>query len=365
MMTRLSAAISGGSDLTAIRWLMLVLCAAACGAADENTRPTGFTPPSQPGNGFTSQPELATCGARNRTDACQCQNGAAGRRVCDGTTWGMCECAAASGTPGTTAGDLAGNQRTDITFSWERTATSADVGGCLPGDYEGTFGGIYWSYIATIGPIEKLAVPVANIALPGEPSGFHFTVEPAEGGETVLKIKGRMDGTADGVFPFAAALEGELDCRTKKFSARMFDGRYSVLIDGIVAQQFLGVMWGNYDVRTHTFVDGEWDVWEVSGAPPGTQAPMLPREFDRDGFGGYGTWASALPTNLNDPKIGACPMDFECAQGPLGPNKLLCNSLLGPPGCITDADCDMEFPGRGVGCLKATAFSTCMLECRP
>jgi hypothetical protein len=260
---------------------------------------------------------------------------------------------------------LQGNQRTDITFVWERTETGADVGGCLPGDYEGTFGGIYWSYIATLAPIEDLAVPIANIALPGEPSGFHFTVEPAEGGETVLKIKGRMDGTADGVFPFNSALEGELDCRTKRFTARMIAGMYSVLIDGLVAQQFVGVMSGNYDVRTHTLVDGEWDVWETSGVPSGTQAPMLPREFDRDGFGGYGTWSAALPTNLSDPKVIACPTDFECAQGPLGPNKLLCNWLLGPPGCLTAADCDMEFPGRGVTCLKATAFSTCMLECRP
>jgi hypothetical protein len=146
----------------------------------------------------------------------------------------------------------------------------------------------------------------------------------------------------------------------------MYEGEYSVLLEGLVAQQFLGLMWGNYDVRTHTFVDGEWDVWETSGMPPGTQAPMLPRDFTRDGFGGYGTWASALPTDLNDPKIVACPTtDFQCAQGPLGPNKLLCNWLLGPPGCTTDADCDMEFPGLGVGCLKATAFSTCMLECRP
>ena len=84
-------------------------------------------------------------------------NGTSGRRVCDSTLWGACECAAVNGTPTTTAGDLAGNQRTDITFAWERTATSAEVGGCLPGDYEGTFGGIYWSYIATLAPIEKLA----------------------------------------------------------------------------------------------------------------------------------------------------------------------------------------------------------------
>jgi hypothetical protein len=276
----------------------------------------------------------------------------------------MCECAGGDA-PGQGSVSLAGNQRTDIQFDWERTETSPELGGCLPGTYEGTFGGIYWSVIATLAPIPKLAVPIANLTLPGAPSGFQFTVEPAEGGETVLKVKGRMDGTADGVFPFSSPLEGELDCRTKKFSARILDGTYSVLIEGLVAQKFLGVMNGNYDVRTHTFVDGVFDLWEVSGTPPGRPAAMLPREFDRDGFGGFGTFAAALPTDLSDTQIGSCPSDFACGPGPLGPNKLLCNSLLGPPGCVTDAECTAQFPGTGVTCLKATAFSTCLLECKP
>ena len=64
-------------------------------------------------------------------------------------------------------------------------------------------------------------MPIANIDLPDQPSGFHFTVAPAQGGETVLKIKGVMNGTADLTFPFTADLDGELDCKSKTFTANM------------------------------------------------------------------------------------------------------------------------------------------------
>jgi hypothetical protein len=345
--------------------LLLLACGLAACAAPTPSGSRGAQPTlgGAAGSGNADNPTaLATgCTQLNGTQSCRCA-GMPGRQVCDGKSWGACECA--SGAPGATV-DLEGNGRTDITFVWQRTPTGgADVGGCLPGDYEGNFGGIYWSYIATLAPIEKLAVPIANIDLPDAPSGFHFTVAPAQGGETVLKIKGVMDGTADLTFPFSADIEGELDCKTKSYTARMMNGTYSVLVEGLVAQQFTGLMHGSYDVHTHTFVDGDWDVWETSGSPPGTQAPTLPRMFDRDGFGGYGTWAAALPTDLTDPKIVACPSDFECDSGPLGPNKFLCNSLLGPPGCTTDADCDTQFPGAHVACLKATAFSTCLMECK-
>jgi hypothetical protein len=307
----------------------------------------------------------AHCGQMNATQPCRCAS-APGRQVCNGDVWGACECASSAPAGANASVDLAGNARTDIKFSWAQTPPNGDqVGGCLPGDYEGNFGGLYWSYIATLAPIDGLAVPIANIDLPDAPSGFHFTVMPAEGGETVLKIKGQMDGTADLTFPFSADIEGQLDCKTKQFSAQMLNGTYSVLIQGLVAQQFIGVMHGTYDVHTQTFVNGDWDVWETSGMPPGTQAPMLPRDFDRDGFGGYGTWAAALPTDLSNPKIVACSSDYACDSGPLGPNKFLCSSLLGPPGCSTDADCDAQFPGAGVSCLMATAFSTCLMECRP
>jgi hypothetical protein len=343
--------------------LVLVFALAACSMdADPGTR-SGAGAPQQPGAaGTASTPGALTgaCAEANQTRPCQCGT-MAGRQVCDGASWKACECAS-----GSTSGlNFEGNGRTDIHFVWEKTATNTELGGCLPGNYEGTFGGIYWSYIATLAPIEDLAVPIANIDIPGEPSGFHFSVEPAQGGETVLQIKGQMQGTADLTFPFTASLEGQLDCKTKTFQARMYGGKYSVLIEGLVAQDFVGLMTGQYDARTHTFVNGIWDVWETSGVPPGRQAPALPREFTRDGFGGFGTWSAALPTNLTDPQLGKCPQDYSCDSGPLGPNKYLCSWLLGPPGCMSDAECDSHFPNEHVGCLQTSAFSTCLKECKP
>lgn len=340
-------------------WILIFLVFShACGADVTAPRARGTNNNATGNSSF----DLIGCKQQNLTRGCSC-NGLLGRQVCDGTTWKACECA--MGGSAATSINLEGNNRTDIHFVWEKTATSEDLGGCLPGKYEGSFGGIYWSYIATLAPIEDLAVPITNIDIPGEPSGFHFTVEPAQGGETVLKIKGQMVGTADLTFPFTAELEGELDCKAKTFQARMSKGKYSVLIDGLVAQEFVGVMSGQYDVRTHTFVNGQWDVWETSGAPPGRAAPALPREFKRDGFGGFGIWAAALPTNLSDPTLAACPQDFACVAGELGPNKHLCSSLLGSPGCASQADCDANFPGERVNCLQTNVFSTCLRECKP
>jgi hypothetical protein len=347
-------------------WLIWIIATfalcAGCGAGEtpQSRLPnTGGAGGGAGGSGPSAS--SGQCSPANATAPCTCTDGASGRQVCASGQWGACECAAAGGA----IPNFAGNARTDITFAWERTATSADLGGCLPGEYEGTFGGLYWSYLATLAPIEELFVPVANIAFPGEPSGFKFTVMPAEGGETVLKIKGRMDGLADGVFPFNSALEGELDCSTKTFSAQIIGGVYSILIDGLLPQSFDGMLWGTYDTRTHTIVDGEWDVKETTGMPPGTLAPMLPREFKRDGFGGFGTWAAALPTDMTDPSIEPCPTDTECLPAQFGPNKLLCAVGFGPPVCAVDSECEAYFPGRGVTCLAASAFSNCFLECVP
>lgn len=338
----------------------LALCLAACGGdgAVASRAGTSVTS-SSPDNGV----DLSSCLQPNLTRACTC-SGRPGRQVCDGSAWAACECAdgASVGSGGL---QLEGNNRTDIMFEWERTEVSTELGGCLPGKYEGTFGGLYWSFIATLAPIHGLAVPIANIDIPGEPSGFFFTVEPAEGGETVLKIKGQMVGTADLTFPFTATLEGELDCKTKSFHAFMKAGKYSVLIDGLAAQYFDGEMSGKYDVETHTFINGQWDVYEHSGMPPGRPAPSLPRVFDRDGFGGFGTWSAALPTDLADPTLGACPTDYVCQPGLLGPNKHLCSSLLGAPGCTSDAECDLHFPGEEIACLQTSTFATCVRECRP
>lgn len=359
--------MSNGSRAWLLAALQLTCALGACSSESSTGRraspSAGVGGAGAGGTGASGALPGGACPQLHRTQPCTCSDGERGSQSCEAQlTWSACECAASSGL---IVPNFEGNRRTDITFEWERTATSSDLGGCLPGEYEGTFGGLYWSYLATLAPIEDLFVPVANIAIPGEPSGFKFTVMPAEGGETVLRIEGRMDGLADGLFPFNSALEGQLDCTTKTFTANIIGGQYSILADGLLPQSFDGVMWGTYDVKTHTIVSGEWDVRETTGVPPGTLAPMLPREFDRDGFGGYGTWAAALPTDLSDPSLITCPSQGVCGPGPFGPNKLLCGDGFGPPVCAVQADCDSFLPGAGSLCLAAGALSNCFVECKP
>lgn len=365
----ISARSARGIRARSARVLALVCTLSACSAEPESARrdlpSAGFYTGASGAGGTGSQPG-ASCGQLHRTQPCTCAGGAPGRQTCEAAlatlTWSACECAASDGL---IVPNFEGNRRTDITFEWQRTAASEDLGGCLPGEYEGTFGGLYWSYLATLAPIPELFVPVANLAFPGEPSGFKFTVMPAEGGETVLRIRGRMDGVADGLFPFNSALEGQLDCSTKTFTAHILQGQYSILFEGFLPQSFEGMMWGTYDVKTRTIVAGEWDVRETTGMPPGALAPTLPREFARDGFGGFGTWAAALPTDLSDPTLKPCPGSAICAPGPFGPNKLLCGDGFGPPVCLAQHDCQTFLPGADAACLQATALSNCFAECKP
>jgi hypothetical protein len=332
-------------------WLCILL--AGCGATAEPRTQRAGASGATPG---------ASCGQNQLTQACQCEDARPGRQVCQAEAWSACECAdpAADGGVGAAA-NFEGNQRTDITFEWERTPNGGIAGDCLPGDYEGNFAGVYYSMLAPQG----LGVPVANLDPPDAPSGFHFTVEPAQGGETIQRVKGEMNGTADLAFPFKARIEGELDCKAATFVAQLIDGSYSVLADGFVPQKFDGVMVGRYDHRTHTFIDGSWDVRESSAMPPGTLAPTQPRDFMRDGYGGSGEWAAGRATDVNDPTLTQCPANYTCKGGPLGPNKLLCNGPLGVPTCLSDAECEAQFPGEGVMCLKASAFSLCLRECKP
>jgi len=351
-----------GCDLSVARarWCVpLGLLAAIAGCGAEAPEGRGRLASSAMGG---SVPGTA-CGQLNATQACSC-GAESGAQRCDGNGWLACECRAADDAAGL-PGNPAGNLRSDIHFLWDKTPRGEGVGDCPPGDYEGNFLGIYYSYIASASGAPGLGVPIANLDLEGG-SGLRFTLEPAQGGETTQKVRGVMEGTADGVFPFGAQLSGELDCKAGTFVADMSMGTYSVLIDGLAPQLFEGVMTGRYDHRTHTFVDGTWDVWETSAMPPGGPSATLPRDYMRDGYGGSGEWAAALPTNLSDPTLTACAAPNTCKGGALGPNKLLCGDpTFGPPACLTDADCNTAFPGQGVTCLKASAFSICLRECKP
>ena len=328
---------------------------AACSAADD-------TVPSEGAPG---------CGLDNATMSCVC-GARPGRQICLAGVWSACDCedpgisspGGSGGTgsvgPMTSAPSFEGNLRTDITFDWAGLDSPVDNGECPPGRYEGNFQGIYNS-IYSAGVIW----PVANLDLPGLPSGFYYDLSPAAGGELTQKLTGQVDGLADLVFPFTLLIDGELNCRTGKAKARLYDGTYSILVDGVVPQFFEGEATADYDKRTKTFVRGVWEVWETSSLTQGKKAPSLPRDFLRDGFGGYGRFSAAFPTDLKDPKVKPCPPNYGCGPAALGPNKLICNSLLGTPACLADSDCDAQFPGEGVACLNASLFSLCVRECRP
>ena len=314
------------------------------------------------------------CPEENLTAPCTC-DGLPGRQVCIEGAWSSCECAAAiaidvpqtggagggGGNPTSIAPTFAGNLRTDIIFEWQSTAPPVNDGTCLPGRYEGNLQGWYWSILEPF----QVGVPIANFELPGGPSGFFFDLLPAQGGETIQKVVGEVNGVADLVFPFTALIDGELNCRTGVLTGSLLDGNYSILAEGFLPQSFEGVFSAFYDKRTHTFVDGVWDVRETTAIPAGTLAPALPRVFSRDGYGGFGDFAAGFPTDLTDPALTACPSGLTCGPGPLGPNKKLCNGLLGVPTCVSDADCNLSFPGENVPCLDAALFSICVRECKP
>lgn len=243
---------------------------------------------------------------------------------------------------------------------WTGGVSAPVDGSCPPGEYEGNLQGIYYSNIAA-----GLGVPITNVDAPGQPSSFHFMLSPAKGGELSQAVEGELDGTADDLFPFTAQIHGELDCRNALFTGTMTDGTYSILTKGLLPQTFDGVISSKYDKKTHTFIEGNWDVRETSSTPPGTLAPSLPRDYTRDGYGGSGQFATALKTDLNDPTLKPCPAPLTCGSGLLGPDKYLCNNALGTPTCNTDADCAPSFPGESVVCLKASLFSLCLRECKP
>src|SRR4030095_538199 len=64
----------------------------------------------------------------------------------------------------------------------------------------------------------------------------------------------------------------ELNCRSGTLTGRLSTGHYSILVDGLLPQNFEGVMSAHYDKRTHTFVNGVCDVMENAAPPPGRLA---------------------------------------------------------------------------------------------
>jgi hypothetical protein len=179
-----------------------------------------------------------TCSA-GQVEACTClaAPGAApvtGTRGCSGGLWLGCTCGASA--PVTVQDD------------------------CLAGRYEGDFSGFYSSGFAG-----GIPIPVVALDLSGKP-GLAFTLLKSDSGDqefaTYTVSDGYLEGEADGAFPIKGVITGTLDCKTKRFVGEL-DGSYSILLPlGLNEGTFKGPVTGEYDVATHSFKLGTWDVKE-------------------------------------------------------------------------------------------------------
>ena len=245
--------------------LVVALCAATllgCGGADEGT------------GRKTSASVGSSCPLTNYTQECECEmNMLPGRQVCLESGWGDCECLTATQAAiqmqqaiemevqaQLFATDPPAN-RSDNRFEWERTVPIG--GSCEAGHYEGDFEGIYNAPLAFNAPIPVASVP--NTA------GLVFDLAKEGDGEVFNVSGGQMKGTANGVFPFEADIEGSLDCSSLRFEALILNGKYNAFgLDYF----FEGTLVADYDRLTHSMINGIWDVMEPANV----------------GSGGSGTW---------------------------------------------------------------------------
>lgn len=226
---------------------------------------------------------IGACAPLNLTRQCGC-GASLGMQNCLATGWAECACAGGSapvdagirlfsdaGSPPTVAdGTPSGNLRADIVFDWLRS--EASPGTCEAGKYSGKFTGIYLPQTAYAAPI-----PVFDLAN-GDRPGLAFTLEQSANGEELQIANGYVKGTADGLFPFDAALTGTLDCKTSTFTG-VLDGYYKIPIPFVEGPyKFKGPVTGKYDKNAHVFLLGTWTVGEYD--PP----PILPI------YGGQGEW---------------------------------------------------------------------------
>ena len=254
--------------------VLLLIALSGCGSSDGAV--------SSDGSSSASGAPGSSCGIRFETKQCKCDD-LPGSQYCTPKGWSECECQLPTG--GTVKGNSkapdqgsdtpAGNLRTDITFDWTRTTPVQ--GSCEPGYYEGTFKGLYNSQITVVG----VPIPVVAVDIPGRP-GLSFTLTKKAGsGEQLVIENGKMDGTADGAFPFVGTLTGSLDCKTLKFDA-ILDGHYSLGVDGVGIWKFKGPLASDYDPITHSVINATWNVDEYDPPPPMTVIPL----------GGSGDWSA-------------------------------------------------------------------------
>jgi len=267
----------------ALRVGFVAVAALGCAPAESNTggaggaAGTGFAGTGA-GIGGAAGTGVAGIGGSNtgcltfETQACMC-NSVPGRRVCALGTWGDCKCEGPGGGSGSNAGDPAANKNANISWNWTPTMAA---GGCRPGHYEGNFEGGYSSSLTFIG----FPIPVSGVSFDATMPALEFNLDAAPGGGEILQVSGgKMRGTANGLFPFAFDIVGDLDCATLKFNAELTNGYYMV---GTTMIPIGGPLTADYDPVTGSMVNGQWIVTEPGYSPPAfSTAPW---------YGGEGTW---------------------------------------------------------------------------
>jgi hypothetical protein len=227
------------SVVGAARWLLVlgVLGLTACSAAGAGGQDTGDEGSATAGTTGGNTGATGTTGTGSGT----------------GTTSGT----GSSSGSGSGSGSGGGGGPT-VTFNWPETLPGEK---CLPGKYAGTFDGIYMSSLTFF----PAPIPVSG--------NVNITLGQSMDGEFFEITDGKLDGVADFAFPFAGNIVGGLNCTTKKFTADIKMGFYTVAGIGMVG--FEGPMPADYDKVAHSFVLGEWHVLEVNPT-----------------FGGNGTWTA-------------------------------------------------------------------------
>jgi hypothetical protein len=117
---------------------------------------------------------------------------------------------------------------------------------------------------------ELKVIPVMSVDLPGIP-GLVFDLTSEGKGERFTVSNGKMSGNSWIAFRIEADLEGDLDCDTLKFDAKLVDGHY---VAGTFDCPIEGRFTADYDDRNQVLINGIWEVTE----------PAYP------GAGGTGTW---------------------------------------------------------------------------
>jgi hypothetical protein len=134
-------------------------------------------------------------------------------------------------------------------------------------------------------------VPVAAADVTGMP-GLRFDLGSSGNGEFLTITGGMMDGVANAVFPFRAQItEGQLDCSTGLFRAKITMGSYDVFFLAFTGY-FEGDMVARFDPASRSFVDGVWAVMEEGKPPPPIQPGMDPPLIPLGEAGGAGTWTT-------------------------------------------------------------------------